>query len=89
MEEKELDFSELLKEHIGEMFFSYMYGDVILRDVNRSFCSFVTNNGNGDKVRVFSLCPLKTGYAPILPFGTIKKLIGRELTWEDEPVELK
>lgn len=24
-----------------------------------------------------------------LPQGTIKKLIGRELTWEDEPVELK
>lgn len=24
-----------------------------------------------------------------LPKGTIKKLIGRELTWEDEPVELK
>ena len=24
-----------------------------------------------------------------LPRGTIKKLIGRELTWDDEPVELK
>lgn len=24
-----------------------------------------------------------------LPNGTIKKLIGRDLTWEDEPVELK
>ena len=24
-----------------------------------------------------------------LPRGTIKKLIGRELTWKDEPVELK
>ena len=24
-----------------------------------------------------------------LPKGTIKKLIGRELTWKDEPVELK
>ena len=23
-----------------------------------------------------------------LPKGTIKKLIGKELTWEDEPVEL-
>ena len=28
-------------------------------------------------------------YSIILPKGTIKKLIGRELTWEDEPVELK
>ena len=25
----------------------------------------------------------------ILPKGLIKKLIGRDLTWEDEPVELK
>ena len=25
----------------------------------------------------------------ILPKGTIKKLIGRDLTWEDNPVELK
>lgn len=24
-----------------------------------------------------------------LPKGTIKKLLGRKLTWEDEPVELK
>ncbi len=24
-----------------------------------------------------------------LPHGSIKKLIGRELTWKDEPVELK
>lgn len=24
-----------------------------------------------------------------LPKGTIKKLIGRDLTWNDEPVELK
>lgn len=24
-----------------------------------------------------------------LPKGTINKLIGRELSWEDEPVELK
>lgn len=35
------------------------------------------------------------GYAPHndaciqLPKGTIKKIIGHELTWEDEPVELK
>ena len=25
----------------------------------------------------------------ILPKGSIKKLIGKDLTWEDEPVELK
>jgi hypothetical protein len=27
------------------------------------------------------------GYV-LLPYGTIEKLIGRKLTWEDEPVEL-
>ena len=32
--------------------------------------------------------PLPEG-AIILPKGSIKKLIGRELTWEDNPVELK
>ena len=34
----------------------------------------------------------KTGFAPhwcYLPKGSIKKLIGRELTWEDEPVKLE
>lgn len=25
----------------------------------------------------------------VLPNGSIKKLIGRELSWDDEPVELK
>lgn len=29
------------------------------------------------------------GIGIVVPKGTIKKLIGRELTWEDEPVELK
>lgn len=28
-------------------------------------------------------------YGVELPKGSIAKLIGRELTWEDEPVELK
>ena len=28
-------------------------------------------------------------YCIELPTGSIAKLIGRELTWEDEPVELK
>lgn len=27
--------------------------------------------------------------AIMLPKGSIKKLIGRELTWKDEPIELK
>nr|DAH17151.1 MAG TPA: hypothetical protein [Bacteriophage sp.] len=30
-----------------------------------------------------------TGASVRLPHGTIKKLIGRELSWSDEPVELK
>lgn len=25
----------------------------------------------------------------VLPYGSVKKLIGRELSWSDEPVELK
>jgi len=25
----------------------------------------------------------------VLPHGSVKKLIGRELSWSDEPVELK
>ena len=29
-----------------------------------------------------------TGDMVLLPDGTIEKLIGRQLTWEDEPVEL-
>ena len=28
-------------------------------------------------------------FAIVLPKGTIKKLIGRDLDWSDEPVELK
>lgn len=28
-------------------------------------------------------------YGIILPKGSIKKLIGRDLSWEDNPVELK
>ena len=28
-------------------------------------------------------------YSMILPYGTIEKLIGRKLTWKDEPVEIK
>ena len=31
----------------------------------------------------------REGDKMVLPHGSIKKLIARELTWEDEPVELK
>lgn len=34
----------------------------------------------------YSLC---VGEEVMLPKGTIKKIIGRELTWQDEPVEIK
>lgn len=33
-------------------------------------------------------CWINDGYFIVLPKGTIRKLIGRDLTWEDEPVEL-
>ena len=54
--------------------------------------------------RIFNNKPYRDNYLPIwmysyyvplgatsveLPKGSIRKLIGRELTWEDEPVELK
>ena len=32
---------------------------------------------------------LVDGDGMVLPHGSIKKLIGRKLSWEDEPVELK
>ena len=32
---------------------------------------------------------IRGAYAIQLPKGSIKKLIGRELSWSDEPVELK
>ncbi len=53
---------------------------------------------------IFSVKPHRDNYTPFwvygyyvdrdcvsieLPSGSIAKLIGRELTWEDEPVEIK
>lgn len=45
---------------------------------------------------VFDFCPRRAeamwvdgGHYVILPTGSIQKLIGRKLTWSDEPVELK
>jgi len=40
--------------------------------------SWLPNNKRGDEEIYIDL-----------PKGSIRKLIGRELTWEDEPVELK
>lgn len=39
------------------------------------------------EVRGYTTCA--KDYSIVLPNGTIEKLIGRKLTWEDEPVELK
>lgn len=48
---------------------------------------------------IYDECPIRRelGFYPSemsnncveLPSGTIKKLTGRDLTWDDEPVELK
>ena len=46
---------------------------------------------------IFAKCPIRItvwgnyigGYGIKIPKGSIKALIGRELTWNDEPVELK
>ena len=32
---------------------------------------------------------IEDSYFVDLPFGTIEKLIGKKMTWEDEPVEIK
>ena len=39
------------------------------------------------EVRGYTTCA--KDYSIVLPNGTIEKLIGRKLTWEDEPIELK
>lgn len=58
---------------------------------------WVATDANGQEV-IFEFEPERarnsfwieyTGDYLYLPKGSIKKLIGRELTWEDEPVELK
>ena len=41
-----------------------------------------------DKILMVYLNVEETNYVT-LPKGSIKKLIGRDLTWEDNPVELK
>ena len=59
--------------------------------------AWVAVNKNGDEV-LFDFEPERynnffwvedVGDDIYLPKGSIKKLIGRELTWEDNPVELK
>lgn len=50
-----------------------------IRDIDTDY--MVTYHGWFDKIR--------DSWGIELPKGTIKKLIGRELTWENEPVELK
>lgn len=65
--------------------------------------AWVATNGNG-KEFLFEKKPYRSGrgeygywnptYSGIggcvlIPHGSIKKLIGRELSWSDEPVELK
>ena len=43
-----------------------------------------------DKKELFGIWKcIEDSYYIYLPKGSIKKLIGRELTWEDDPVELK
>lgn len=59
--------------------------------------AWVAVNKNGDEV-LFDFEPERyndffwvedVGDDIYLPKGSIKKLIGRELSWKDEPVELK
>lgn len=39
-----------------------------------------------DEIRRLTTCA--EDYSIVLPKGTIKKLIGRDMTWEDKPVDL-
>lgn len=59
--------------------------------------AWVAVHKNGDEV-IFDFKPYRyndffwvvdDGDDIYIPKGTIKKLIGRDLTWKDEPVELK
>lgn len=45
---------------------------------------FRPKRGNGQFISLYSYSMYLN-----LPKGSIKKLIGRDLTWEDNPVELK
>lgn len=42
-----------------------------------------------DDVEDYFYWDTSSGLLILIPKGTIKKLIGKDLTWEDEPVELK
>lgn len=63
--------------------------------------AWVACNGSCQEI-IFRRKPVRNGFMPnwcpvgfeenkyvVLPHGSIKKLIGRELTYEDYPVELK
>ena len=44
--------------------------------------------GDISPLRVGWIWVFDSAHYVLLPDGTIKKLIGRDLTWEDEPVEI-
>ena len=63
--------------------------------------AWVACNGSGQEI-IFIRKSVRHGFMPnwcpvgfednkyvVLPHGSIKKLIGRDLSWNDEPVELK
>lgn len=53
----------------------------------REMC-YENKPSRSDVAPIWVSCELFEDYE-ILPKGSIKKLIGRNMTWEDEPVELK
>ena len=58
-------------------------------DKDGTECIYVTQPLRDDNVWIINDCWIGDGSYVILPKGTIKKLIGRELTWNDEPVKIK
>lgn len=51
------------------------------------FYSYWKDKGTYDYIR--GMTTSAEDFSILLPKGSIKKLIGRDLTWEDEPVVLK
>lgn len=56
--------------------------------VNKDGTEVITDNINNTHRNMFGGYWYCCSQIIVLPKGTIKKLIGRELTWNDEPVEI-
>lgn len=79
------DGSEMIAEHLVRGYWNRNNSLILLGDYFKQDERLFTN-------WVFPVESVEGGwedYAVKLPKGTIKKLTGIEMTWEDNPVELK